>query len=140
MRAPLVVVTALLVTAAIALGGCCLCPIAASNFDRYQCRSKQTEAKANLQALAVAEESYRAEYAKYAALDAVGFAPGGETIRYEYVLVEASADHFVAEARGKDEQKGDLWRIDETKVPINVANVCGGTSGDQAPASSTATD
>lgn len=128
MRARLFVAAVVLAVAAANLGGCCLCPIATRNFDKFQCRSKQTEAKANLKALAVSEEAYRAENGRYAALDAVGFAPAGETLRYTYVLVEASEDRFVAEARGQDEQSGDLWRIDESKVPVNVANVCGGSA------------
>src|SRR3954466_11359669 len=38
-----------------------LLAIAVPNFLKFQCRSKQVEAKSNLRALAVAEESYRAE-------------------------------------------------------------------------------
>jgi len=113
--------------AAFSLGGCCLCSIATSNFERYTCRSKQSEAKANLRALYVAEESFRSEQGKYAPLDAVGFSPQGETLRYDYVLLEVDDTHFVAEARGKNEQAGDVWRIDNTSTLANVLSVCGGS-------------
>ena len=129
MTARKILAAALLLVATFTLGGCCLCSIWTRNFEKYECRSKQSEAKANLRALFVAEESYRSEHGKYAPFDVVGFAPQGETLRYDYALVEVDDAHFVAEARGKDEQAGDIWRIDNTNALTNVANVCGGSQG-----------
>ena len=42
-----------------------LAAIAIPNFVKFQCRSKQSEAKGNLKAIYVAEESYRAERDHY---------------------------------------------------------------------------
>ena len=42
-----------------------LAAIAIPNFVKFQCRSKQSEAKTNLKALYVAEEAYRGEYDLY---------------------------------------------------------------------------
>jgi hypothetical protein len=112
---------------------CCCCDIWFNNFARFQCRSKQSEAKVNLKSLYVAQESYRAEFDKYGTLEEIRFVPQGEKIRYEYVLVSYDETHFVAEARGKDEQAGDLWRIDETNKLDNVESICP-SSGDDDPA------
>jgi type IV pilus assembly protein PilA len=42
-----------------------LAAIAIPNFVKFQCRSKQSEAKGNMKALYVAQESYRAEFDTY---------------------------------------------------------------------------
>lgn len=50
----------------------------------------------------------------------------GANVRYEYVIVQAGKDSYVAEARGKrDGVVGDLWTIDQNRNPVNTANVCG---------------
>lgn len=117
-----------------ALSGCCCCEIFFANFARYSCRSKQAEAKGNLKALAAAEAAYFAEHARYGTLDEVGFEPRGETLRYRYVLVEATDTGFVAEAHGTDEMDGDVWRVDQDGTPKPVASVCGaGLDDDDAP-------
>lgn len=131
---------AIAVGTALSASACCCCFDAVSNFTRYQCRAKQSEAKGNLKALFVAEESYRAEKNTYGTLDEVGFRPSGEKLRYDYVLVSHDAEHFVAEARGKDEMNGDLWRVDEHGQPENLATVedCGEVQkAPQQPAPST---
>jgi len=55
-------------------------------FMAYQCRSKQNEAKYNLEAIAKNEETYRTEYNRYSKeLSAIGFAPFSKgQARYEY--------------------------------------------------------
>ena len=103
-----------------------LAAIAIPNFVKFQCRSKQSEAKANLRSLAVAEESYFAEKGEYSRDPAaIGFAPTGVKVRYDYVIVQAGKDAFVAEARGiREGVAGDVWTVDKTRELRNVTNVC----------------
>lgn len=100
--------------------------IAIPNFIKFQCRSKQTEAKSNLKALFVAEEMYRAEKDTYTQdLDALQFKPMGQMLRYDYVVAQASREGFRAEARGKGDMAGDLWVIANANEVQNVTNKCG---------------
>ena len=114
-----------------------LAAIAIPNFVKFQCRSKQSEAKANLKSLFVAEEGFRAENNKYSGdLAAIQFAPRvgvvggprsplhGEKVRYEYTIVGYDDVKFTAEARGTGEMTGDLWRITNNNDLVNVDNVC----------------
>jgi type IV pilus assembly protein PilA len=99
--------------------------IAIPNFVKFQCRSKQSEARGNLKALYVAEEAYRAAQDKYSAdLGALQFQPRGAKIRYQYSVLSTTAASFVAEARGVGEMTGDLWRIDEHNNLVNVESKC----------------
>jgi type IV pilus assembly protein PilA len=103
-----------------------LAAIAVPNFMQFQCRSKQSEAKGNLKALFVSEESHRADRDTYSAdIATIGFAPRGQTLRYEYRIVSADKESFVAEAVGLAEMTGDLWRISNKNDLVNVDNVCG---------------
>jgi type IV pilus assembly protein PilA len=104
-----------------------LAAIAIPNFVKFQCRSKQSEAKGNLKALSVAQESYLSEKGEYSRDPAaIGFQPMGANVRYEYVIVQAGKDSYVAEARGtRDGMAGDLWRIDQTRNLANITNACG---------------
>lgn len=96
-----------------------------------RCRSQQSEAKGNLKALYVAQESYRAEFDAYN-LDtgAIGFEPKGAKVRYRYVVTdidEAAApdrQHFRAWAFRIDGERDDLWTIDDEKNLQNVVNGC----------------
>ncbi|OGQ25382.1 MAG: hypothetical protein A2138_26625 [Deltaproteobacteria bacterium RBG_16_71_12] len=99
--------------------------IAIPNFIMFQCRSKQSEAKGNLKALHVAEELYRGDKDSYTQdLGALEFKPMGQTIRYDYVVVEASREGFRAEARGKGDMAGDVWAITNANDVQNVQNKC----------------
>jgi type IV pilus assembly protein PilA len=95
------------------------------NFERFECRAKQSEAKTNLRALHTAEEAYRGEHGAYGTLEEIGFAPEGDTVRYEYVLLEHGADTFVAEATGRDEMAGDRWIVDQSGHVDVVESRCG---------------
>ena len=100
--------------------------IAIPNFVKFQCRSKQSEAKMNLKSLYVGEEGYRAEHDTYSADQAaVSFRPAGAKLRYQYAIVDASKTAFHAEARGSDDMEGDLWVIDQTGRPQNTVSKCG---------------
>jgi Tfp pilus assembly protein PilE len=103
-----------------------LAAIAIPNFVKFQCRSKQSEAKMNLKSLAIAQETFRLEKDEYARdLASAGFQPMGANMRYEYVIVQAGKDAYVAQARGmRDGVAGDVWTVDQTREPKNVTNVC----------------
>jgi type IV pilus assembly protein PilA len=70
-----------------------LAAIAIPNFIKFQARSKQSEAKANLKAMYTAEKAYFQEKDTYSALvGTIGFAPERGN-RYSYVLAGASATY-----------------------------------------------
>ena len=109
-----------------------LAAIAIPNFVKFQCRSKQSEAKGNLKGLYVAQESYRAEkdtYTSNADIAQTGFLPRGNKIRYAYNVTANSATSFDASATGANatfqaELIGDQWSIDEANALVNVSNGC----------------
>ena len=94
-------------------------------FEPLSCRSKQTEAKANLKALLIAEESHRVEFDTYDKdMKTLGFEARGKTIRYRYEVVQASESTFMARATGIGEMKGDVWEITQDNHSVNVTNSC----------------
>lgn len=102
-----------------------LAAIAVPNFVKFQCRSKQSEAKGNLKALHVAEESNRAEFDTYSTdPTAIQFTPRGQKIRYTYTILSATNEAFSAEARGTGEMNGDVWTITEKNDLTNISNSC----------------
>jgi Tfp pilus assembly protein PilE len=99
--------------------------IAIPNFVKFGCRSKMSEAKGNLKALYVAEESYRAEYGGYSPDQAViQFTPTGAKLRYQYTILEATKETFRAEARGTGEMARDLWVIDNNNNLQQLQDGC----------------
>src|SRR5437868_3673310 len=114
-----------------------LAAIAIPNFVKFQCRSKQSEAKGNLKALFVAEESYRAEFDVYPgcqgavcngnAANPIGFTPKGTKVRYSYDTPGGTST-FIATASVitafKGELSDDLWTINEQNSLANTANGC----------------
>jgi type IV pilus assembly protein PilA len=105
-----------------------LASLAISNYMSFQCASKQAEAKANLGAIFLVEESYQAEYGTYLAdINALGWAPRGNT-RYAYTIVEAHTTAFTARAVADaldSDPTNDVWEIDETKRLTVISNDCG---------------
>lgn len=117
-----------------------LAAIAIPNFIKFQCRSKQSEAKTNLKAMFVAQESYRAEYEKYAGLEcttadgaagdcsnAIGFSPKGAKVRYSYVATANGSNTgatFTGTATGTGDVDGDTWTINESNNVTNTVNEC----------------
>ena len=98
-----------------------LAAIAIPNFIKFQCRSKQSEAKGNLKAIYVSEESYRGENDTYISIvsigqgstatsNVLGFAPKGAKVRYNYAA-SASVTTFEATAGGNAEMNSDAWKI-----------------------------
>ncbi|MDP2340877.1 MAG: hypothetical protein Q8O67_07970 [Deltaproteobacteria bacterium] len=98
------------------------------------CRSRQSEAKGNLKALYVSQESYRAEFDVYEPSDfsRIGFAPRGSKLRYTYALTDVvnpvgdpATAGFVGWAFSTDpEHAGDVWRISEKNDLEVVVNRC----------------
>jgi hypothetical protein len=90
------------------------------------CRGMQREAKSNLKAMYVMQESFRAEHDRYAerAVD-VGFVPRGGRLRYRYALTDVTEGGFTAWAFGiADDVKGDVWRITDENDLENLTRVC----------------
>ena len=102
-----------------------LAAIAIPNFLTYQCKSRQSEAKANLGSIRVGEESYFAEHDTYSAVkSAIGFATKG-TARYTYSLASPSSTAFTATASGvTGNVEGDEWTMTEEGDLTNTNNVC----------------
>ncbi len=115
-----------------------LAAIAIPNFVKFQCRSKQSEAKGNLKALYVSEESYRAESDTYAGMNAIsegnkdstnliGFQPKGAKIRYTYQATGATSTFSAsATVTGKysGELQGDIWSVTQANDVNNQTNGC----------------
>jgi type IV pilus assembly protein PilA len=117
-----------------------LAAIAVPNFVKFQCRSKQSEAKGNLKALYVAEEAFRAENDRYGSVAAIsagvvgstvtnviGFVPKGGKTRYRYVTDSASATAFLAVASANSASiadQNDRWTISQANNLLNPSNAC----------------
>lgn len=117
-----------------------LAAIAIPNFVKFQCRSKQSEAKTNLKALYVAEESYYAEQDQYltiatcdqqacvAITNDAGWSPKGDRIRYSYATTataSATAPTFVGLAGGSEASVNtDSWQITQANDLVNKVNAC----------------
>lgn len=90
------------------------------------CRLAQSQAKGNLRAIHLSEQSYRGEYDGYSAdLEKLGFSPSGVRQRYRYAVTDVTDRmggdvHFVAwavrTAADADDADfaDDVWRINET--------------------------
>jgi type IV pilus assembly protein PilA len=118
-----------------------LAAIAIPNFVKFQCRSKQSEAKGNLKALYVGEESYRAEGDTYASIptiaegttqvsstNLIGFQPKGAKRRYAYSAT-GGVSTFIGSATAAGGQfatelTNDTWTIDEQSAQTNTVPGC----------------
>lgn len=110
-----------------------LAAIAIPNFINYQCKAKQSEAKASLGTIRTAQEAYLAEWDTYAdTIDKVGFASKGKP-RYSYsttgtvTTYSARAYSKNAADKGLKGAKGDdIWTINENGTLANSPNACKG--------------
>ena len=118
-----------------------LAAIAVPNFVKFQCRSKQSEARGNLKAMYVAQESYKAEFDSYGsvgpidgqanaqtATNQIGFVPKGNRLRYIYSATSnapttGTAAQFTGLATGgstdTNEMTGDLWSVTDLNDVCN---------------------
>lgn len=123
-----------------------LAAIAVPNFIKFQCRSKQSEAKGNLKALYVSQESTRAEEDSYLSIapiaadmtgggvnaratstSPIGWIPKGQKLRYSYSVAAANKTVFTATATalaGDVGELADTWSISQANNLINVSNGC----------------
>lgn len=115
-----------------------LAAIAIPNFVKFQCRSKQSEAKTNLKAMYVAQESYRGEFDDYVqdvatnfengGTNVMGFYVRGTNLRYAYTSATGGTGAgvtFLGTATGdQGDVSGDIWTITEGNVLTNTTNLC----------------
>lgn len=119
-----------------------LAAIAVPNFVKFQCKSKQSEAKTNLKALYVAEEAYRSESNTYANvteigpghsftkpsdISPIGWMPKGNKAKmnYKFKVAGASATAFTGNATGAGgDMAGDKWSINQINDLKNDVNKC----------------
>ena len=103
-----------------------LAAIAIPNFLRYQCKAKQSEAKASLGAIFTNEEAYRAEFDTYStSLSTIGWDTSGSP-RYTYTVPTAGSTQFTARAAGNIDNDGDtdVWTINQARSLSNSTNDC----------------
>ncbi len=111
-----------------------LASIAVSNFMNYQCKSKTSEARINLEAVFTAEEAYLTSNDKLATLEELGWIPIRGVARYAYSVViksssqlyraVASTDGTLLENMYKADTarpissngKDDIWVMDQARV------------------------
>lgn len=120
-----------------------LAAIAIPNFVKFQCRSKQGEAKTNLKSMYVAQEGYRAEYDVYLDIPVcsdttscgtagaqVGWTPKGKTFRYKYGAtangtVAATALAFTGSASGTGELQTEGYTVTQlNELTLTGTNAC----------------
>lgn len=94
---------------------------------KFKCRSMQSEAKGNLKAFLVMQQSFFAEHDRYGErADDVDFVPRvSSKQRYRYALTDVTDGGFTAWAFGiADDVEGDVWRITDENDLENVRSVC----------------
>jgi len=113
-----------------------LAAIAIPNFQRFQAKSKQSEAKANLKAIYVAQKAHAATTDTYGdqgttiptrntagtMFTSIGYAIEGSNNLYNYVMSQANSSAFECDAVGNIDTDGaeDSWlvRHDDPR-PVN---------------------
>ncbi len=88
-----------------------LAAIAIPNFQNYQCKARQSEAKYSLGIILTSQESYISEYDSYASsLVSISFStkPGAD---YTYSIISASPSDFIAQANAVINNKPDVWEM-----------------------------
>jgi len=125
-----------------------LAAIAVPNFVKFQCRSKQSEAKGNLKAMYVSQESYKADQDSYTVISAItsganselqsrsdgnaaGWYPRGDRLRYTYAATAGAGTGLAATFSGTatggsgdspGEMLSDNWSVNQ------LNNVCNTTA------------
>jgi type IV pilus assembly protein PilA len=112
-----------------------LAAIAIPNFLKFQCRAKQSEVKALLGSIRIAEEAYFVEYSIYVNIpetgpvlfvpNEIGFAPKGARVRYSYRVDGATTVDYLATGSSSDVGTGDTWTADSLPVLRNTVIGCG---------------
>lgn len=106
-----------------------LAAIAIPNFLFFRCKAKQSEAGANLGAIATLEETYLVEYDSYtSSKNNLGFEIKGDE-KYSYSIVSTGSVSFTATANApagtiSNTSKPDTWTINQSRDIINTSNAC----------------
>ena len=101
-----------------------LASIAISNYNKFQAKSKQTEAINNLEAIYISEIAYFGEYHTYSSSQAnIGFSQL-KSGRYSYTINTSNTTAFVATASANIDSDIaiDIWTIDQNKNLRNINN------------------
>ena len=108
-----------------------LAAIAIPAYIRFTCRAKQTEAKAALKQIFVAESSYRGEFDTYlqgaaAQLQIIGFVLSGTAERYTYSVINATDVVYEADASGipTKDMNNDIWTSNQDNNAVNTTDLC----------------
>ncbi len=103
-----------------------LAAIAIPNFMNYQCKAKQSEAKANLGTIRTNQAAYNAEFDTYStSMPAIGFSTSG-TARYSYTSTGGTTFTATANspAGGIKTGRVDTWTITDAGILSNTVNAC----------------
>ena len=90
----------------------------------YACKSKQSEAKANLKGIAVGERAWFEDEKKGYSKDLKEIGAVMDSKRYTIAVVDVKPAHFLVRATGKDDMAGDVWEVDEGGTPRAVTDIC----------------
>lgn len=96
------------------------------NMERFQCRSRQAEAKLVLRTVGVFQRMFHEEHKRHAkTLEELGPAalPEGPPRHYDITL-SVDKQHVTATAKGKDVMAGDVWMAVDSGAPENVSDLC----------------
>lgn len=98
--------------------------VASCGKDSYVCRSRQSEAKADLTALNNAQTKFREAHGKFAgSFEELQFTTP-EANNYDVKIEAASPTTYSAVATGKGAAKGDAWTIDQLGNPVVKNDSC----------------
>ena len=121
-----------------------LAAVAIPAFSRYQAKSKTSEARVNLAAIATSQISYEAEFDEYttcaanpgavpsgqtaawgtpAGFDELGFAPKDNEVYFQYQVSSANTSQFVGSATGNTDGTGNnsVFRVTQN-TPVEHTN------------------
>lgn len=106
-----------------------LAAIAVPNYQRFACRAKQGEAKTTLNAIFVAEESYRSANDAYFSgaetdLVQIGMAFDDISIRRYQYSVAAAPTAYTASATGFGVMDNDHWTLNDQRQLVWVTSGC----------------
>lgn len=107
-----------------------LASIAIPNFQKFQCRAKQTEGKTGTFLVARAEDAYRAEFDKFvfgpeADLKVIGAIFSGRRY-YDFSVAVNGASGYLISGVGLPgtEVTGDTMTLDENFTRVQLVDVC----------------
>lgn len=106
-----------------------LVAITIPKFERFECRSKQSEAKFELAQIHAAQKLHYGSFGRYVSLEELAsrsrIKPRAKYYNYQ-TRGDMTANKFTIEARGKDGSQvaGDIWAVDQDKNIEHEHNAC----------------